>query len=528
MRLATWVLAAALLVLAGLRGRATADDTNRAVIDRVDYEPAAIGGYRLRVYLSALSLDGQVLDLTDPKSIKLVAGASEVKAPYALGRFAAAEVGDAQLALVVVVQATTDYTDVVRTIADALDNELLGKLDEKRALVAILTAGEAAGAGKLAPLKTARGKVSSIAVDGGVEPALLETLERALSLLKKARSEPEGRPLRKAILVIGDGRDAAKDAGRVTRLGERAAREGVRIHALAYSATNARRSMLTLGELAKRSFGTFRLLYSARADSWTPAFGQVRDELADQYVLTYFVPTEPSLEGKRVKIATSGRATTTSNELKVGPAGCRGEPCAGYCAADRCMIPRAPEGRGVVGWLVLLVVIGVVGIAALAGVGYLMARRRPRIQLPPGVAPPVSSAPPGGKHKPAKVKRSSAPPAVAHAPAAAHAPPVAAPVAANPNGPRFYVMAGPRQGETLMLRHGFAVGNAPDNDLQIVDGYTSGHHAYIGMDAAGNCAVYDRGSTNGTFVNGVRITEKGLDHGVSVRIGSTELRFLAQ
>ena len=43
-----------------------------------------------------------------------------------------------------------------------------------------------------------------------------------------------------------------------------------------------------------------------------------------------------------------------------------------------------------------------------------------------------------------------------------------------------------------------------------------------------NCRVYDRGSTNGTFVNGVRVTERALDHGTTVRIGSTDLRFLVQ
>jgi pSer/pThr/pTyr-binding forkhead associated (FHA) protein len=48
------------------------------------------------------------------------------------------------------------------------------------------------------------------------------------------------------------------------------------------------------------------------------------------------------------------------------------------------------------------------------------------------------------------------------------------------------------------------------------------------MDQAGNCRLYDRSSTNGTFVNGVRVTDVVLDHGMLIRIGSTELRFLAR
>jgi pSer/pThr/pTyr-binding forkhead associated (FHA) protein len=48
------------------------------------------------------------------------------------------------------------------------------------------------------------------------------------------------------------------------------------------------------------------------------------------------------------------------------------------------------------------------------------------------------------------------------------------------------------------------------------------------MDPQGTCWLYDCQSTNGTFVNGQRITAQQLLHGHSVRIGGTELRFLAE
>ena len=95
-------------------------------------------------------------------------------------------------------------------------------------------------------------------------------------------------------------------------------------------------------------------------------------------------------------------------------------------------------------------------------------------------------------------------------------------------GPKLYVMTGPRTGETIALRHGFLIGKAPHCALVIDDGYTSTTHAQIGMDDQGNCRIYDTGSTNGTFVNGVRVQEKFLEHGMTIRIGSTDLRFLAQ
>nr|MBA3538666.1 FHA domain-containing protein [Deltaproteobacteria bacterium] len=64
--------------------------------------------------------------------------------------------------------------------------------------------------------------------------------------------------------------------------------------------------------------------------------------------------------------------------------------------------------------------------------------------------------------------------------------------------------------------------------LLIDDGYASSQHAQISMDQFGNCRLYDRGSTNGTLCNGVRVTEYVLQHGVVIQIGSTQLRFLAQ
>src|SRR4051794_27086499 len=106
MRSATCVLWVALVGVAARPPVARADDAGpasyRAVIDRVDLEPSALGGTKLRVALSALALGGQLLDLTDPKSIKTMVGASKLEAPYALGRY---NQTSADTAIVIVIQA---------------------------------------------------------------------------------------------------------------------------------------------------------------------------------------------------------------------------------------------------------------------------------------------------------------------------------------------------------------------------------------------------------------------------------------
>jgi len=535
MRLSVWVTAAAALLLVAAPARAQeASSTYRAVIDRADLEPASVGGYRLRVYVSALSVEGQVLDLTEPRSIKLTASKTEIRAPYARGHFAATQT---DLAMVFVIQATAEYTEVIRVITEAANTGLLEGLPE-RTQVGIVTYGETVGAAKLGSLKAARAKLQGLTVEGAVaEPALLDALDRALRLLKAAKTEPPDRPLRKMVVVLSDGRDRANDRDRVTALGKRAATAGVRIHTFAHAPTDVRRPLLLLGELSKRSFGTFRWLRkdATTVPSWQSRFQQLLDEVKQQYVLTYFV--DDDLAGRELKLSTSGRTVLTSlNELRVPAAGCNGETCdAGAYCADACLKVRQAEGRGVMGWIFVVIGIGLGALFLLSAIGFVLTKRQqaraagpgtganPAVpgSIPPGAPgsiPPGApgSIPPGSRTGSRQVPTAGFP----------SAPPQ--PVPAPTSGPRLYIMSGPRAGETLGLRHGFLIGAGAHNDLVITDGFASGQHAQLGMDGQGNCWLIDLGSTNGTFVNGVRITQKTLDHGVTVKIGSAEIRFLAQ
>lgn len=504
---------ALLVALLALASTARADDeqskpTYRIAVDRVDLEPSTLSGYRLRVYLSALSLQGQIITELEPKSLKLYLGTSEKKLPYALGTYDATT-GDT--AIVVMVQASLDYTDALPMIADSLDHDLLAHLSD-RTQVAVLPFGENTGTGKLASIKSVRGKVMLATDSSAGDPTLLDTLDRALMLLKKAKTNPEGRPLRKIVVIVGDGRDLAGDRDRVTRTGKRADKEGVRIHSLAFSATDVRRPMLALGELSKRSFGTFRWVRKAAQDSWKNAFEQLGNEINKQYVLTYFTSaSDDDVAGKKLHIASVGRIEATSNEVKVPTPTCGGAECTtGYCANDKCMQYRDAGGRGFFGWLLLIAGIGVGSVVLLGVIGYFITKKQQIAQ--PGM--PGQPQP-----KPPKQKKQKGQPA-----------PVMQP-GLLPNGrpiPALLITSGPRTGERHMLFNGFLIGKQPGCNLQIEDGYTSSQHAQIAMDTNGICKLYDRGSTNGTYVNGVRITESPLQHGIVIRIGSTEMRFLAE
>lgn len=67
------------------------------------------------------------------------------------------------------------------------------------------------------------------------------------------------------------------------------------------------------------------------------------------------------------------------------------------------------------------------------------------------------------------------------------------------------------------------VGRVEDNTFQIADGSVSSHHAEILLQGS-DLLVKDIGSTNGTFINGEKITEAVLKPGQSLRFGQVELK----
>jgi hypothetical protein len=74
--------------------------------------------------------------------------------------------------------------------------------------------------------------------------------------------------------------------------------------------------------------------------------------------------------------------------------------------------------------------------------------------------------------------------------------------------------------------HPLTIGRAANNDVSLpTDEYASGRHARIEPRRDG-VWVQDVGSTNGTYVNGIRLTrERRLAPGDVVRVGETDLEF---
>ena len=92
---------------------------------------------------------------------------------------------------------------------------------------------------------------------------------------------------------------------------------------------------------------------------------------------------------------------------------------------------------------------------------------------------------------------------------------------------KLVITSGPKRGHELELRgEPISIGRARDADLVIQDDYTSTHHARL-LNWNGQWMLQDLDSTNGTYVNGERVTQPTkLGPGMSARIGTTtfELR----
>ena len=81
-----------------------------------------------------------------------------------------------------------------------------------------------------------------------------------------------------------------------------------------------------------------------------------------------------------------------------------------------------------------------------------------------------------------------------------------------------------RRGQTFTLSNALTVGRVDDNDIVITDdSFVSSHHARIEI-RPDSVWVLDLKSTNGTFVNGQRVTDaRSVRKGDRIQVGGTVL-----
>jgi pSer/pThr/pTyr-binding forkhead associated (FHA) protein len=86
------------------------------------------------------------------------------------------------------------------------------------------------------------------------------------------------------------------------------------------------------------------------------------------------------------------------------------------------------------------------------------------------------------------------------------------------------ITEGPDKGKTYEFAQAAILGRLDSNDVPIRDGKASREHAKIYRQGQ-QFAIVDLNSSNGTFVNGQKITKRVLEPGDEVSIGMVHLRF---
>ena len=122
--------------------------------------------------------------------------------------------------------------------------------------------------------------------------------------------------------------------------------------------------------------------------------------------------------------------------------------------------------------------------------------------------------------RPAKAGRSSAPPSAPARPA----PPSRAPTPKKSEAKRLVVVEGALAGTTVPLSGlPITIGRADDSTVVLTDDFVSNHHARL-VPRGDAWLLEDAGSTNGTFLDGQRVSSAvPVPLGTPIRVGRTVL-----
>ncbi len=186
-------------------------------------------------------------------------------------------------------------------VKDALATLLETRAAHTRVLV-IDYGGEVTPHPPFRPAQATSGALDELSPDEESGDLRLVDAVRA-ALVELNRPRPDGAteaPPRRLIVVVSDGLNAQMDRKTFRALGDAAAMAHVPIHSIAFSPGDDRGPLLNLGEISKRSNGTFR--WARNVDDLKAQIETLGDELDKQYVLTFALPID-KLEGHSFELA---------------------------------------------------------------------------------------------------------------------------------------------------------------------------------------------------------------------------------
>jgi hypothetical protein len=479
------------LLLAAIAVAARADGgTTRLAVDRVEVTPSFLPGFaRVDARVRPESLDGHhVAVASDAWRVQI----GDARSPV----FAIERTSSEPVSIAIVVAAVPGYQAALTSFSRRV-GALLGAFPTASDVAIVTYADEVDGGHRrVAPAEVAEELGAVQAASGAVyAPALLRAVDRAAQML--ASSEP-GRA--RYLIVVSDGRDEDPTPERFRQAGRRAQAAGIVIEPIGYAPTHDRWPLRGLGELAKRTGGTFRWV-SDDLDAAGGGFNDtglgdqlanLSDELVHTVDLVALVPAD-EVGGRMLSIsaALDGGEVVAATPVQLARPECRDRCGLGETCRSGACVPTA-RGARIARWLA----VGGVAVVALIGLGAWARRRRAR--------PAARPAP--------RAVENIAPPAAAEP--APHA------------GAVLVIVSGTGAGRRIDLRAPITIGRGVDCDVVLDDERVSARHARLEQDGA-RWRLRDLSSSTGTFMDGARIGQAVVRDRARIRIGGTELRFRA-
>lgn len=488
----------------------------RCRLERVDLSAFDDSG-QIKVIGNVVELEGQLVSGKPAKDFRLQVNGKTVARADKLEPF---ERSGQDLYIALLVEISALYAPAIDKIKDTL-KEFLEALPPRAKVKLILFGYEIEQQPTFMPAGAVSPLIDDINPDDQGDVQLINAINAGLAALNKVmpgkdKSGKPAPPPRKVMVVLSDGLNQLMDRKSFKRVGDLLKHSNVPLFPVAFSMRDDRGPLLNLGELAKRSSGTFR--WAQADDKLKEQFGTLVEELRQSHVVTF--------PGKKLDLDDLQRANFTllCGELKSAPFSLAGLPTE----------KKSTWWKWVLG--IVLTLVGLWGAAQLAVI--ILRKRAQRMgqmpgqmpgqmqpgQMPPGFAQNATLAP-GAQagFAPNATLAPGAPPGGAYIPV-----PVT-PGARVFSATLIGIGAGQLGGQRIKVDDRLLIGKAAvgPQSLTVPDDPNIGTvHCELRRDGAGY-ALFEMNPQGGTFLNDRQVAgPTRIADGDIIRLGeATQFRF---
>ena len=250
----------------------------RLRLEYLDLSRCASAGL-LTAWVTALELEGTLLRMPADGFKLVIDTRPQTDPPLEVVKF---ETSKRPLKVALVIQTGEAYAKDLASIKEGA-TALLRAVPARTRISVIQFAVEARRVIHDAPAREAVKALRQLQADGTtVEPALVSAVKMGL------RGLSDDRKVRRLLVVVSDGLNNSHSRALFRAMGDTAQKSGIPIHPVAYSPDDDRGPLLNLGEIARRSRGTFR--WARSADQLKQQFQNLGREITDQRGMTFKVP----------------------------------------------------------------------------------------------------------------------------------------------------------------------------------------------------------------------------------------------